>query len=195
MTRPVIGSNYLSDTNPLYLCTNGTWEGLADDPQFTYEWFKVVETPWDPATRSASVSITKVSSERLYRLPDADRGKQFFCQVTATTQTGNRITGYGKSATLTGLPKIDPYLLPKVYGDVRVSGIDVFQMSQASNGSQRFVAAAPNFPAMCSGGTPTSYHPRLGTAGLPPSTRPARSGRPIRAFPSTAGSPRPRSST
>jgi hypothetical protein len=161
------GASFSFD-NPVYRCTDGTWEGLAADPQFKYVWYKVVPvkgpTPFSPTLEAR----TQVSTSVTYRLPDKDRGAKFRCVVQATTGTGQLITAASCTCALTGVPKFDIALFPpQPYGDIRVSGVDVFQATQPSAGSQRFVPGNPAFPALCSGGTPTSFHPRLGTCGTP----------------------------
>ena len=163
---PTISEAGVTYDNPTYTCTTGTWEGLAANPQYKYEWH-VISTLKDSPFGSLSRTIVQtVGTSQRYTLSDAQRGAKFNCVVSARTGTGNIIAAASATRTLSGVPKFDTVTIPGLYGDIRVSGIDVFQASQPSAGSQRFRADNPNFPAVCGGGTPSSFHPRLGTCGL-----------------------------
>ena len=49
--------------------------------------------------------------------------------------------------------------MPKAYGDVRVKGIDVWQVVQPNAGAQAYGYPSGTFTTYCGGGTPTAFVP------------------------------------
>ena len=153
---PFISEAFLTATRPNYLCDAGRWSNLKSGTGFTYAWYKLVP-------RSSRLFFledpVKVSDSVAYLLPEADKGKRFFCTVTVTATDGQRLSVSTDTKILTGKPGL--VLVPaESFGNVQVRGIDLFQTTQPIPTSQTFIFAA-NFlsTTMCGGGTPTSYSP------------------------------------
>ena len=132
-----------------YRCQPGSWAGL--DPgigatAYAYQWLRI-----DPKrTVLVSTAATYRSPPAVLRLV-ADRGSYYVCQVTARNSAG---TASASSAAAFLLPGVDPVQLHASYGNVRIRGIDVFQVTQPNSGATQFGFPSGSFPFLPGGGTP-----------------------------------------
>ena len=171
VTRPTIrGVSRIAGGGAIYRCTDGTWEGLANPPGFTYEWWRI-----RTLGRGGS---TRIATTRDYTLRPADRGIRAFCRVYARGANGQQVTAFSQSQILTGvIVGSERRPLPaRVFGDFRVRGIDVFQTVQPNSSAQQVGPGLAAFPGFCGAGTPTSWRTEaLAAAGCALGTRnPAR---------------------
>jgi hypothetical protein len=111
----------------LYVCDEGTWQGLAAPPGFTYRWI-----------RYSNLVLGRprvVATTRAYRLPPAPPGANMRCEVTATNGAGTGVAS-SRRTFLSGSRALTPFESGprRVYGDVRIRGIDLYQTVQPSPG-------------------------------------------------------------
>ncbi|MBJ7328800.1 MAG: LamG domain-containing protein [Solirubrobacteraceae bacterium] len=142
----------------LYKCSDGVWEGIADNPKF-------VRQIW---SRETGVSGGKPIADKLvtgssgYILSAISAKRQLYCVVKAKTPSGATITASGPTRLVPDFRIGFPVLTrPKIVGDLRIRGIDVFQVVQPLSGSTQysfngFPQKALGFPTTCGGGTPTA---------------------------------------
>ncbi len=138
-----------------YHCFPGTWTpGLAPHPavpgeaiSFSYEWLRI-----------ESNRLVSVSKAQDYRPPTSaaisallSGPRPYECRVTARNQFG-ATTATTAPAFL--VPGLDPILLGPTYGNFRVRGIDVFQVTQPNSGATQFGFPSGKFPFLLGGGTP-----------------------------------------
>jgi hypothetical protein len=132
-----------------YRCRPGSWAGL--DPgtaatAYSYQWLRI-----DPKrTVVVSTAATYRSPPAVLRLV-ADRGSYHVCQVTARNRSG---AANASSPAAFLLPGVDPVQLHPRYGNVRIRGIDVFQVTQPNSGATQFGFPSGRFPFFPGGGTP-----------------------------------------
>ncbi len=162
VTPPEIESTTQRDGRFRYSCSNGTWEGLAADPKFVR---KIYE--YEGGLLSGKPSVAKlVTGKSAIILSATSPIRRFFCIVTATTRSGATIGASGptrivpQSAPLTStrVPIVENQ---RIVGDMRIRGIDVFQIVQPSSGAKQyafdgFPQRDLGFPTLCGGGTPTA---------------------------------------
>ena len=101
-----------------YFCNAGTWTNLPSPPGYTYRWI---------ATENGT-PVT-IADGQTFRPTNAIYGYPIVCEVTVQGPTAP-VTASSNSVffTVAGLNK-----LPPVFGDVRVKGIDVFQIVQPNS--------------------------------------------------------------
>ncbi len=136
-----------------YRCNAGAWSGLAASPDFTYVWYRINV---NATLRNHLPPSSPVATVDTYTVPPSGVGQSYFCLVTATGQSGTRVSAASPMSVL-GLPSRLPLIVTKLYGNVRVRGIDVFQIVQPNAGATMFGYPTGGFPALCGGGTPTTY--------------------------------------
>ena len=125
-----------------YFCNSGTWTNLPSPPGYTYRWI---------ATENGK-AVT-IADGQTFRPTNAIYGYPIVCEVTVQGPTAP-VTATSNSVffTVAGLNK-----LPPVFGDVRVKGIDVFQIVQPNSEAVAYWPNGSFFHQPCSGGTPSSY--------------------------------------
>lgn len=124
-------------------CNPGTWKNLPSPPGFAYRW--VALENGKPVPVGAGQQFTPPSN--VYGYPVT-------CEVTVQGPSAP-ITATSNSVFFTsaGLNT-----LPPAYGDVRVRGIDVFQVVQPNANAPAYGWPSGSFDEPCSGGTPTPFH-------------------------------------
>jgi hypothetical protein len=130
-----------------FICNPGAWANLPPNPTFTYEWLR-----HGPGARQR-VLTTTVATTQLYN----SNGSQslFACRVTARNASG-------VTTATSSFRHLVPLAVPTFpLGNVRVRGIDVFQVVQPNSGAQTY-GYQPNapttaFPSLRGGGTPNNY--------------------------------------
>ena len=127
-----------------YFCNNGTWTNLPSPPGYTYRW--IATENGKPVT---------VGDGQTFSPTSAVWGYPIVCEVTVQGPT-TPISASSNSVFFTsaGLNK-----LPPAYGDIRVKGIDVFQIVQPNAGALAFGYPSGTFTTYCGGGTPTAFVP------------------------------------
>ena len=134
-----------------YVCDTGTWQNLPSPPGYDYRWVAIENGKPVP-----------VGHIQLFTPPASVYGYPITCEVTVQGPTA-AVTATSNSAYFTsgGINK-----MPAAYGDVRVRGIDVFQVVQPNAGAQAYAYPSGAFSDPCGGGTPTPFHPDPGFDGL-----------------------------
>jgi hypothetical protein len=147
-----------------YRCSPGSWEGLPPAPRFEYAWYRLGSITGSLGGVLRETPTVRVATGATYTLPQADYGKKYYCEVSIIGASGRRLTAYSATTLLTGRNQSVAVLVPRFYGDIRIRGIDVFQIVQPHPGAEMFTfPGAPSqpsdgiFPSLCGGGTPTSY--------------------------------------
>ena len=151
---PVISDVFITKTLPRYLCDAGLWQNITSN--FSYAWYRVDRPKliFDPIVR-----FTKVSTAVTYDLPAADKGKEFYCEASASGADGKRVTVASPRRTLTGQKSAIKLVTTKTYGNVQVRGIDVFQTVQPDAQTQTFGWDRLTYGGLCGGGTPSVFTP------------------------------------
>ncbi len=125
-----------------HFCNSGTWKNLPSPPGFTYRWI---------ATENGQA--VPVGQGQTFTPTSAVWGFPIACEVTVQGPTAPvTATSNAVFFTSAGLNK-----LPAAYGDVRVKGIDVFQIVQPNSEAVAYWPNGSFFHQPCSGGTPSSY--------------------------------------
>jgi Calx-beta domain-containing protein len=138
-----------------YTCDPGDWRNVGPAPAFTYRWLIHRTLRGRPAT---------LATTQTYTPGPADFGYPIACQVT--------IAGPAGPVTATSarvfFSRAGLNALPAAYGDVRIRGIDVFQVVQPNTGARMFGYKPDGaFDAgLCGGGTPTNFRRVLGLCRL-----------------------------
>ena len=118
----------------------------------------------EPARHLANtlVSIPRtaklVASTPTYKVSATDAGDKIVCVQTGKTFNGASLVTASPINIYSPVGGSKLFRVPSTYGDFRVRGIDVFQITQPSAGAQMFgfpIDAA--FGTTCGGGTPTGY--------------------------------------
>ena len=145
ITPPVLLQKSISGGRHEYTCSDGTWEGVAAQPGFVHQIWEDTLFNGEKLVAGGGVIVSQTAKKRV-----------FFCRVTATTSSGARITASG-DGLLVPDSRIGAPLRRMSAGDLRIRGIDVFQVSQPSSGAGMFdYPGVGGFPDLCGGGTPTS---------------------------------------
>ncbi len=134
-----------------YMCDPGVWRNFAG--AFAYRW--LVFKPGGPGAEVLAETQAYTPGAAVYGYPVA-------CEAIAGAVGAFSARAYFTSAGLN--------TLPPAYGDVRLRGIDVFQVTQPKAGA-RMYGYAPDTPfgtlvsGPCGGGTPTNWR-RQGGSGI-----------------------------
>ena len=99
-----------------------------------------------------------VASTPTYKVSATDAGDKIVCVQTGKTFNGASLVTASPINIYSPVGGSKLYRVPSTYGDFRVRGIDVFQITQPSAGAQMFgfpIDAA--FGTTCGGGTPSGY--------------------------------------
>jgi hypothetical protein len=138
-----------------YRCDPGVWEGLPTPPAFTFTWWRgnpieVIGAPKAP---------TQIASTEFFTPTAAQLGDPIYCVVRVVDVAGVEREAVSWPTVLSGSTAIPPLPIVKSsYGNVRVRGIDVFQVVQPSRGAIMFgFPDAVPFPLDCGGGTPSAW--------------------------------------
>ena len=130
-----------------YTCDPGTWRNLPSPPDYEYSWLVYRNF------------VLKTGNGQSYTPDASDYGWPAHCQASVAGTNGRvparSATGYFGSSGL------DKLIAP--YGDVRVRGIDVFQVVQPTSRARMFGYKPDGTfaPALCGGGTPTNWRRTL----------------------------------
>ena len=130
-----------------FVCNPGTWANLPLNPTFTYEWLRQ-----GPGLHGR-VLTTTVATTQVYDAVGSQR--LFACRVTARNASG-------VATATSSFRRLLPLVVPTFpLGNVRVRGIDVFQVVQPNSGAQTY-GYKPNtpttaFPSLRGGGTPNNF--------------------------------------
>ncbi len=155
---PALQSTRQGSDSAVYSCTNGEWEGLGDDPQFTrWIYSRDLNTGKDSFVTGTSGYVLKATSTK----------RLLFCVVRARTRSGTTIAATGATRLVPDFRISSSVFGPLVSsktdytGDLRIRGIDVFQLVQPSSGAgnygfEGFPVRDRAFPTTCGGGTPTT---------------------------------------
>ncbi|HWH95933.1 MAG TPA: LamG-like jellyroll fold domain-containing protein [Baekduia sp.] len=145
-----------------YRCSDGQWEGLAPDPKFARTLYEL-----QPGLTDGRPNPPKVVSRGAPVLVRATaRRRPYYCSVTAPTRDGGFITADGPILIIPNYRIGSGTIRPQTIGDLRIRGIDVFQVVQPTSGAGEFSfngypKAGLEFPTVCGGGTPTALLPPL----------------------------------
>lgn len=158
IVAPELASTAAKDGKRLYKCTDGVWEGVPDGPplkKLIYEHVPGVvggKPAEDKFFAGAGGVLISSKSPR----------RQLYCVVTVKTNSGGTISARSATRVTPDFLIGGPFLSkPKLVGDLRIRGIDVFQVVQPLSGAKQYAFNGfPQkdlaFPTMCGGGTPTS---------------------------------------
>ncbi len=126
-----------------YICNPGTWQNLPTPPGYDYRWVAIENGKPVP-----------VGHGQQFTPPPGVYGYPITCEVSVQGPTAT-VTATSNSAYFTsgGMNK-----MPAAYGDVRVRGIDVFQIVQPNAGAQAYGYPSGAFSNPCGSGTPTPFH-------------------------------------
>lgn len=152
VSRPeiVAAGGGVSEDGVAYRCDPGEWRNLATPPGFTFAW------RIQGKTRVEATTQTWTPTPSLYGYP-------VVCDATAPGPNG--------PVTATSAPSVFSSAgadrVPPPYGDVRIRGIDVFQVVQPNAGSH-FYGYRPDGPffGLCGAGTPTAWRGDTGECAL-----------------------------
>ncbi len=157
IVAPEVTRTPQKNNRALYKCSDGVWEGIADDPRFKRQiWERTIGF-----TGGRPVADKIVTGGGGIILGATNARRQFYCVVTARTRSGGTISASGAIRVVPdfriGFPVITR---PKIVGDLRIRGIDVFQIVQPLSGAgqytfNNFPQKGLGFPTTCGGGTPT----------------------------------------
>ena len=155
-----IGTGSCTLTPNTYRCDPGVWEGNEPGRPFRYTWQRLTRD----ATAAGGDRVEDVATGERYRAATADPKEialfswRFRCRVEAFNDAGST-AAYSPAEKL--VPVLDPTLGPLI-GNVRVRGIDVFQVVQPNAGAKMFTydraaggSVGPNIS--CGAGTPTAF--------------------------------------
>jgi hypothetical protein len=133
-----------------YTCDPGDWSNVASPPGYSFVWRT------QDASRTFATTQTWAPTASAYGYP-------IVCAVSVTGPSGP-VTATSAAAVFSSAG-VDR--LPAPYGDVRIRGIDVFQVTQPNAGSF-FSGYKPDGPffGLCGGGTPTSWRGDTGVCAL-----------------------------
>ncbi len=124
-----------------YICSSGSWKNLPSPPGFSYRWIANENGIGVPVGQGNTFTPTSA----IYGYP-------ITCEVTVQGPTAPlSVSSNPVFFTSAGLGQ-----MPKAYGDIRVKGIDVFQVVQPNAGAQAFGYPSGAFTTYCGGGTPTA---------------------------------------
>lgn len=154
LRAPAISDVFITKTVPRYLCDAGLWQNISGG--FSYSWYRL-DRP--VSIFKTLATTTKVATTVTYDLPAADKGKEFYCEVSAVGDDGRRVTVASPRRVLTGQKSAISLFTTKTYGNVQVRGIDVFQTVQPDAQTQTFGWDRRTFFGLCGGGTPTVFSP------------------------------------
>lgn len=158
IVAPELASTPAKDSKRLYKCTDGVWEGVPDGPpvkKLIYEHIPGVvggRPAEDKFFAGAGGVLISATSTR----------RQLYCVVTVKTNSGGTISARSAIRVTPDFRIGVPFQTkPKLVGDLRIRGIDVFQVVQPLSGAKQYAFDGfPQkdlaFPTMCGGGTPTS---------------------------------------
>lgn len=140
----------ISTTGFAYRCDPGEWRNLATPPGYAFAWRVQGSTRVEARTRT-------------WTPPASVYGFPVVCDVT--------VPGPDGPVTATSAPSVFSSAgadrVPEPYGDVRIRGIDVFQVTQPNAGAfvYGYRPDAPFF-GLCGAGTPTAYRGDTGRCEL-----------------------------
>jgi hypothetical protein len=129
-----------------YICNPGTWSNLPAGAQFSYRWAAL-----------EGGSAVSLATTQQFKPPSSVYGYPVTCEVTVQGPTGP-VTATSNSLVFSSA---GVNVLPRAYGDVRIRGIDVFQVVQPNAGARQFSwpdTGQPFGADLCGGGTPTNWH-------------------------------------
>ncbi len=134
----------------VYQCNPGTWSNLPAGSQFTYRWVAI--------EGGRGVQLAGRGASGQFFLPSASiYGYPISCEVSVQSPSGP-VTATSNSQVFSSA---GVNVLPRAYGDVRIRGIDVFQVVQPNAGARQFSwpdTGQPFGADICGGGTPTNWH-------------------------------------
>ena len=134
-----------------YTCEPGTWRNVASPADFSYRWLVV-----------RGNAVEAVADAQTYRPGEAAYGFPHACVVSVPGPTAPvTATSAQVFFTSAGLNA-----LPRAYGNVRIRGIDVFQVVQPNSRAYMFgYIPDRRFFGLCGGGTPTDFIPSIQRGG------------------------------
>ena len=134
-----------------YTCEPGTWRNVASPADFSYKWLVV-----------RGNAVEAVADAQTYRPGEAAYGFPHACVVSVPGPTAPvTATSAQVFFTSAGLNA-----LPRAYGNVRIRGIDVFQVVQPNSRAYMFgYNPDRRFSSLCGGGTPTNFIPSIQRGG------------------------------
>jgi hypothetical protein len=158
LVPPEIQSKPYGAGKRVYSCTNGEWEGLADDPKFARRIYSR-ELGVVSGKRAPDKFVTAASG---VVLGNTSPRKVYYCVVKAAARSGGTVSATGPLHVVPDVLIRGPISInPKIIGDLRIRGIDVFQLVQPTSGAAQY--AFDGFPqpdlafaTVCGGGTPVS---------------------------------------
>ena len=130
----------------------------------TTQWFKLL--PTRTSLRGAGTLNTLVGIPRIaklvattptFKVSAKDAGDKIVCVQTGKTFNGKSLVTASPINIYSPVGGSKLYRVPSTYGDFRVRGIDVFQITQPSAGAQMFGFPSGAFGTTCGGGTPSGY--------------------------------------
>ncbi len=159
ITPPEVTRGPVTNGKATYRCSEGVWEGLADDPQF----LKAIWARGEGLTNGKPTPDKNLLAGGGISIGGTAARRQLYCVVSAKTRSGGRISASGPQRMAPdfriGFPVITK---PRIVGDLRIRGIDVFQVVQPLSGSGQYRyndvpdKGGLGFPTTCGGGTPTA---------------------------------------
>jgi hypothetical protein len=147
------------DGRATYGCTTGSWNGVGPTPNYQYSWWRASFGYYDEDLGDGAVfAPQKVTTGQSFQVPPNLEGERFFCRVEVTgASSGKTLQADSDTLILTGKPGDAASTPVGPYGDFRVRGIDLLQVSQPNNGAEMFGWQTGGFFTFCGGGTPTAY--------------------------------------
>lgn len=141
-----------------YGCEPGRWRNLPALPgvtTFRYTWLRRTTAAYAVGgTRLTTVATGQTFTPRGGAYTTALKGGSFYvCRVEARNAAGTGPPAYSRAVLLT--PTERPITLPRNYGNLRIRGIDVLQVTQPTSGAPVFGFPSGAFPDLPGGGTPT----------------------------------------
>ncbi len=157
---PTISTGGVDGGLRVYNCSSGTWADINTGAGFRYTWWRSNRTASTTGTPPPDTKM-QTGTNASYKLPKADSGKTHYCEVTATGLNGQPVSKSSPAKILTGLTDAATppaaTAQPAPYGNLKIDGIDIFQVTQPNLRSPRFPTAEDPTFATCGLGTPTDY--------------------------------------
>ena len=126
-----------------YLCDPGTWEGLPVPPAFEFSWWR--GHPFLQLAGQKPKAPTLLANGESYLPKAADIGQLIYCHVRVRDARGVLHEASSFPTVLSGSAAIPPVLKQR-YGNVRIRGIDVFQVVQPASGATMYGYPMGSFP-------------------------------------------------
>ena len=157
VSPPTISFVSRTATGATYRCNPGSWEGLSTNPQFSYTWYRAGSLSGTIAS-PREVPTVQVGTGPTHAVPQADYGREFYCVVEVRAPSGQTLRAWSATTMLNGVVDARHELIvTSFYGNMRIRGIDVFQIVQPRSGATMFGWPNRPFAPLCGGGTPTAY--------------------------------------